>query len=310
VAWSELVVMAGMEGADWVVAEIAGRQHGVVARRQLRAAGLSRREIDGRLRRGQLRGLQRGVFVVGGASLTRQGRWMAAVLAAGPDAVLSHRSAGRLWGLVDTWTGDVEVTRLGSPRERRGIRCHRSAVRDDEWEIVDDIPVTSPFRTLIDLAAVLDRHQLRRAFNELKARRLTDSVPLLVLLERHRGKRGTAVLRALIVSKQPGGIIRNRFEEAFRTLVEEAGLPLPRTNATVWVRDRFYEIDALWERERIAVELDGGVHKTHEAFEKDRRRDRVLLAEGWRCARVTWLQLRNEPAEVIADLRQSLANAA
>lgn len=231
---------------------------------------------------------------------------MAAILAAGPGAVLSHRSAARVWGMA-RWNGAPEVTRPLKSRAREGIRCHRSAVVGDERTVVDGLTVTSPFRTLLDLAAVLDRAGVRQAFNEIQVRQLTDAVPLSEMLVRHRGRRGIARLSSVIEEAAPVGVPRNEFEQAFMRLVESSELPLPRLNADLHLNGRFVEIDALWQSQRLAVELDSrSVHGTTVAFESDRRRDRILIANGFRTMRVTWRQLLSEPAAVLADLRQTL----
>jgi very-short-patch-repair endonuclease len=205
------------------------------------------------------------------------------------------------------WSGAVEVTRPRRFRARDGIRCHRSAVKDDERTLADGIPVTSPFRTLIDLAAVLDRSGLRHAFNEIQVRQLTDAVPLPEMLARHRGRRGIRLLTSLVEEAAPVGVSRNEFEQTFMRLVEAAGLPLPRLNADLHVNGRFFEIDALWPSERLAVELDSRtVHGTAAAFEGDRRRGRALVADGYRTIHVTWRQLQAEPDAILADLRAAL----
>jgi hypothetical protein len=127
------------------------------------------------------------------------------------------------------------------------------------------------------------------------------------VLARHPGKRGTVALRALIEGKRPADITRNDLEEGFLALVDRFGLPRPRMNAHLALRGRFYEVDCLWERQRVAVELDGGaVHSTWASMEDDRERDRILLAEGFRTPRVTWRQMQDTPAAVAADLSQIL----
>lgn len=177
-------------------------------------------------------------------------------------------------------------------------------MREDEWEVVDGISVTGPFRTIFDLAAVLRQRELERAWHEALVRELRAQVSLPVLLERYPGQRGARNLRALLESERPEGITRNDFEEAFLALVDAHGLLRPRMNADLAVRGRFFEIDALWERERVALELDSrGVHGTPNKFESDRQRDRILVAEGWRTMRVTWRQLQEEPEAIVADLR-------
>jgi hypothetical protein len=279
----------------------------VVGRRQLLALGLGRRTIVGRLERGQLHEVYRGVYVVGVRRISTRGRWMAAVLAAGEGAVLSHHSAGRLWRLLPPAAGCVEVTRRRGELEREGIVGHRSPLRDDEWLVEDGIPVTSPFRTVFDLASVLDKRGLERAWHEAEVRGLRDRVSLPMLLERYPGRRGSRNLRSLLESPEPVGFTRNDFEEGFVAFADSYGLRRPRMNGTLALRGRFFEIDALWEDERVAVELDSrSVHGTNRNFESDKQRDRILLAEGWRTVRVTWRQLKDEPDEVAADLRKAL----
>lgn len=237
---------------------------------------------------------------------------MAAVLASGRNASLSHRSAARLWRLMalgDEWP---EVTTpLGRRARRQGIVTHQSRIAEDEWLVKDGIPVTSPFRTVFDLAAVLEMQELERAFHEAEVRELRDRVSLPVLLERYPGRRGTRKVQALLEARQPVGITRNDFEEAFLALIDAYGLPRPRMNADLALRGRFFEIDALWEEQRVAAELDSrSVHGTRKRFESDRQRDRILVAEGWRTMRVTWRQLQEEPEAIAQDLKLALEQPA
>jgi very-short-patch-repair endonuclease len=293
---------------DQAMAELAKRQHGLVARRQLLKLGISERAIDGRLGRGQLHKIFRGVFVYGPRRITRKGHWIGAVLAAGEGAVLSHRSAARLWRLLPPAAELIDVIcPPGRIVRRTGIVNHSFQLEDDEWLVRDGIPVTSPFRTIFDLAAVTEMRELERAFHEAEARQITDRVSVPVLLERYPGRRGAKNLRALLDASEPVGITRNDFEEAFVGLVDRYGLRRPRMNAPLAIRGRFFEIDALWERERVAVELDSReIHGTRKKFESDRLRDRILIAEGWRTMRITWRQLHDEPGEIAEDLRSAL----
>jgi len=232
---------------------------------------------------------------------------MAAVLACGEGAVLSHRSAARLWWLLPPAGEAINVTSPKAEVERRGIVGHRSSLRDDEWLVLDGIPVTSPFRTIFDLAAIAEVRELERAFHEAEAREVTDRVSLPMLLERYPGRRGTRKVQALLEARAPLAITRNDFEEAFLALVDRNGLPRPRMDADFAIRGRFFEIDALWERERVAVELDSReIHGTYKKFESDRLRDRILVAEGWRTMRITWRQLQEEPDEIASDLRAAI----
>jgi hypothetical protein len=293
---------------DQAMGDLAGRQHGVVSRRQLMALGFSRHGIDGRVERGLLRIIYPGVYALGHRAVPVEARWTAAVLACGDGAVLSHRSAGQLWGLLSRSPHLPEVTRPRSNRPRRGLIVHRASLPRDEVVEVDGIPVTSPFRTIFDLASMLPTfRRLERAMNEAEVRQLRDRVSLPQLLERYPRRRGARWVRELLTVREPGGITRNDFEERFVAFLDEHGLPRPRLNATLALRGQFFEPDCMWQRERLIVELDGrATHGTHEAVADDRQRDRILLAEGWRWARVTWRQLRDEPAAIAADLRDAL----
>jgi len=229
-------------------------------------------------------------------------------MACGSGAVLSHRSAGRLWRLLRTSGGPIEVTRGRGWRAPSGIVVHRSPLSDEEWTARDGIPVTGVSRTLLDLAAILTKRQLERAMNEAEVLRLTDVVSLPDLLERYPRRPGTVALRAILSAEDGlGGPTVNDFEECFAALVGEHGLPRPRFNADLFVRGRHLNADCLWEGARLIVELDGGaVHRTPRAFEEDRKRDRTLTAAGWRTIRVTWRQLRDDPDGVAEDVRLAL----
>jgi hypothetical protein len=294
---------------DQAIAKLAQGQHGVVARRQLLALGVSRRAIVGRLSHGQLHEVFLGVYVVGARRISRRGRWMAAVLAAGEGAALSHRSAARLWQLLPPAAEWVDIAcPPGRVVRRKGIVSRQLEIRNDEWGVVDGIPVTAPFRTIFDLAAVVGMRELERAWHEALVRELQAKVSLPELLERYPRRRGARNLRALLESNEPETVTRNDFEEAFLVLIDVYGLPRPRMNADLALRGRFFEIDCLWERERVALELDSrGIHGTPKKFQSDRQRDRILVAEGWRTMRVTWRQLQEEPEAIMGDLRLLLA---
>jgi very-short-patch-repair endonuclease len=293
-----------VEGA---VRELAERQHGVVARRQLLEMGCGAGWIEKRVRRGLLLRLHQGVYALGHRVLSRDARWLAAVLACGDGALLSHRSAAQLWLISPNRSIEPEIARSGHFRGQAGIRAHRTAIADDEWTVEGGIPVTSPLRTIFDLAAVVGRRQLERAWHEAEVRGLRDRVSLPTLLERYPRRRGTRALRGLLASTEPVRFTRNDFEEAFAVLIDAHGLPRPRMNADLALRGRFFQVDALWEPQRVVLELDGrAVHGTARNFESDRERDRTLMAEGWRTLRVTWRQLRDEPDSVAGDLRSTL----
>jgi Protein of unknown function (DUF559) len=290
------------ETLDQRVATLAGRQHGVVGRWQLDAIGLTEQMIRTRVAHGGFNPVHRGVYAVGHRALTVDSWWMAAVLAHGPEAALSHRSAGQLWGLYPRSEIAPEVIVPGSKKTKPRIVAHRGSLMADEVGRMWGIPVTSVARTMFDLAGMLEEREVERAWNEMEVReyRLRLSVP--DLLERYPRRSGTLLLGRLASSKS-AGITRNELEEAFLALVDRFGLPRPRMNAHLAIRDRFYEVDCLWEDRLVAIELDGGAaHGTKRAFEKDRERDRILTAEGYTTARITWHQVTEKPSEVAADL--------
>jgi very-short-patch-repair endonuclease len=259
--------------------------------------------IDGRVERGLLHVVHRGVYAVGHRSLTMEGRWMAATLAFGPDAVLSHRSAGQLWGLVPLSSIAPEVTRPRHAAGRPGLVVHQGSLRADEVGSYRGIPVTSVARTMFDLAGMLPEREVERAWNELEAHEYRTRLSVRDLIERYPGQPGTLLLTRLASGKEPVGITRSELEEAFLALVDRYELPRPRMNAHLAIRDRFYEVDCLWEDLRVAIELDGGAaHRTKRAFHKDRERDRILTAERYTTARITWHQIQQTPDEVASDL--------
>jgi len=274
-------------GADAVIAALAAEQHGVVSRKQLLAAGLGASAIGRRVDAGRLHPLYRGVYAVGHRLLSQRGRWIAATLAT--NAVLSHRSAGALWG-VRPWTGRIELTVPRGPSRRQGLLLHRAVLAPDETTVRDGIPVTTPARTLVDLAGVLQRHQLQHALNE--AERLRLDAPHL---ERYPTKRGTRALRALA----PPTHTRRDLEARFHTFLNDRRFPRPQTNVLIEGK----EVDFVWRDQRLIVELDSWeYHRTRQAFEDDRRTDRRLKAAGWTVIRVTWRDL-DDPDALEAELR-------
>jgi very-short-patch-repair endonuclease len=293
---------------EMAMAQLARHQHGVVARRQLLALGFSPEQIGRRIRRGSLHVVQRGVYAVGHSAIGIRGGWLAAVLTYGTESVLSHRSAGALWGMVSFAPGSIDVTCPKRWRRRRGINVHRASIPDDEISVVDEIPTTGVFRTLLDLASVQSREQLERAMNEAEVLGLTDSISLAALLARHRRRPGTVMLRAILDDAQRArGVTRRELERRFAETLASTDLRRPHRNAAVAVAGRFFEVDCLWQAQRLIVELDGGfVHGTWRTAERDRERDRLLQADGWRVVRITWRQLRNDAPAVIADLRRLL----
>lgn len=234
---------------------------------------------------------------------------MAGVLAGGAGAVLSHRSAAQLWGMLPRTDAWPEITRPRATRPRTGIAVHRAVIARDEIAVTDNIPTTGLSRTVLDLAARSSRAQVEQMLNEANVRRLTDRISIPALLERYPRRAGSVMLREIFREQtHTRGITKKELELRFKSVLNSTDLPKPRHNAPLAVGGRFYEVDCLWSEQRLVVELDGrAVHGTEMAFEGDRRRDRLLIAEGWRVTRVTWRQLRDEPSAVVADLRMMLA---
>lgn len=297
-----------------MIGALAAQQHGVVTRAQLTDLGLSDRAIDHRLDSGRVYRVHRGVYAVGHPRLTREGRWLAAVLALGDGAVLSHRSAAALWriGTAERRPAPLEVTAPRDAAPRPGIRAHRSELDDAERTTRGGIPVTTPARTILDLAAVVGPRPLTRALEEAEALRLTRAAAVATLLARHPGRRGAANLRIVLARHDPAaGEARSELERRFLRLVRAAGLPPPSVNALVRIGGRTIEADLAWPEQRVIVELDGRAwHDTRAAFERDRARDRMLQAAGWRVIRVTWAQLKSDAGAVIADLATVLGSVA
>jgi very-short-patch-repair endonuclease len=283
---------------------IAARQHGVITGAQLRAAGLGPHAVKYRLAGKRLHLVQRGVYRVG-PLLTRRGQQLAAALACGAGAVLSHRSAAALWRIIPEADAPIEVTSRGANRHRRpGIRPHRGRLGDDDVACVDGIPVTSVARTLLDLAGTAPPGELDQALARAERLGLANPAEVESLLARHPKARGARVLRALLGVRGGVPLTRSEAEKRFLQLTRKAQLPAPRTNSRVVG----HEVDVLWPAERLVVEIDGvAFHSSPASFEQDRSRDAQLAAAGFQVVRVTWRQMVREPEAVIARVAQALA---
>ena len=292
------------------LARLARRQHGVAARTQARALGASDEAVNGWIERGRLVPIHRGVYAVGHGALTARGRWMAAVLACGPGAALCRRSAGALWGLR-RYSGMHEVA-APTRRRRRSIRVCELALAADEITTEDGIPVTTVARTLLDLASVLDHHRLAQAVGTAEKRLLTDAPSLPELIERHRGVRGLAKLRAILADRRLGlDVPASELEVEFAAFVDEHGLPRPERNVWLRIDGRDYELDCLWREARLVVELDSRAHHENPgSFEGDRARDAAVLAAGLRTVRVTSRRLRTDGERLARELRAALRGRA
>lgn len=293
------------------MAELAGQQCGVVARRQVLGLGFGADAIAHRLAVGRLHPVFAGVYAVGHSAIGREGRWMGAVLASGEKAVLSHRSAACLWGLRIEAPGAEDVTIARSTGPILGLRRHRSILLPDERAVRNGIPVTCVARTLFDVAAGAASWEFERAVREAEFLRLPQVPPLEEIYERRRGRRGAKLVRTTLegLSRFRGGTSRSSLEDRFLRFVRRVGLPVPETNVLLRLGSAVYEADCVWREQRVVAELDGHqAHGTRSAFEEDRERDRRVQAQGWRVVRITWRHL-NQPESLARDLRNLLALA-
>jgi very-short-patch-repair endonuclease len=290
---------------DQKIAELADRQHRVVAHWQLVRMGFDSGAIEARLARGRLYRVHQGVYAVGHRKLEWRGVLIAAVLACGPEAVLSHRSAARLWGIRPDNRRDVDVTVVSRGAHRRkGIHPH-SVRRLDPRDItkLDGIPVTALPRTLLDLAEVAPRDHVIKALTEAERKGIIDLRELEATMERSPGRRGRKPLREILGDAVIEPHTREEFEHRFFQLVHEAGLPRPQVN--VLVEGKL--VDAYWPDAKLIVELDSWAHHRHrKAFEDDREWSTVLTLADYRVIRITWRQLTKEPAKLVQRLRKLL----
>jgi very-short-patch-repair endonuclease len=287
------------------IAVIAARQCGVVTRQQLLDGGFEAAAIKRRIRAGWLHPVHRGVYLVGHPVPPAGAREMAAALACGLDAFVSHRDAAVLHKLLPHPAKPTPVNVTVEARDcgrRPGIRVHRvKHLPRDEIGTLNGIPVTSPTRTVIDLAAG-DSSELEQAIAEADVLRLIDRDDLL---SRSRGRPGAKYLRRLLESEHGPALTRSEAERRLLRLVRAAALPSPATNAAL----NGFEVDFLWPEQRLVVEVDGfAFHAGRAAFERDRERDAALSASGYAVVRVTWRQLLERSEAVVARIAGALAS--
>jgi len=294
--------------ADLAIARLAGRQHGVVAREQLLAAGVTAHQIDWRVRRGRLHPIHAGVYLVGHAVPTEHATAMAALLACGEKAVLSHRSAASLWSLLSyPATAPAWVT---VPPERSAtrprIKVSRARLEDRDIRQRHGMPLTSPPRTILDLSFSFDEYELEALVAEASYRNLASEAELRSQLERNPRKRGVARLRGVL--DLPGGPRRTRSpsEREMLRLLRRSGIEGYETNAIVGS----YEVDFLWRDRSLAVEVDGyDAHSGRVAFERDRLKAATLNAHGITVMPITGRQIRRDPEGVLHRLLRALERA-
>jgi very-short-patch-repair endonuclease len=293
--------LSHLTGPDHELLALAGWQHAVVAWPQLRRAGVSEGWVRHRVTTGWLRRVHRGVYLVGPPEAEHSAA-MAAVLAIGDGALLSHGAAAVLWALRSPTPGAIDVTVLDRrARSRHGITVHHARLHRADATRHHGIPVTSPARTLLDLAAQTAQRDLDRATEQAQVLRRVSVHSLNEQFRRYPRHRGTAALRELIGTDPK--LTRSEAEQKLLALIRAARLPEPETN----VRIAGYEVDFHWPTANLVVEVDGyAFHSTRSSFERDRRRDANLAAAGFRTARVTWRQLTTEPEALVATLARAL----
>jgi predicted transcriptional regulator of viral defense system len=295
---------------DGAIAELATEQHGVIALNQLRDIGLATATVRHRARRGRLHRIHRGVYSVAPQNLlARKGHWMAAVLAAGPGAVLSHRKAAALHGLLNCNRANVEVTVSGrAPRTHPGIDIHRSkTLIAADCALVNNIPCTTVARTLLDLADVIDRRRLERAFDQAEVEEVLDMRAIDDQLRRNPSRPAASKVRALLEEHYIGSTpTESEIEEGFLALCRRFGLPQPEVQQWLYLPDGGPPIraDFLWREQRVVVETDGDkYHGTAQRSRRDARKDQRLTVHGFRPIRTGWRQIFYRPAELGATLK-------
>jgi very-short-patch-repair endonuclease len=340
--------------ADELIAALAEHQHGVVTRAQLIAGGVSPTAVAARVRAGRLSVVHRGVYVVGPVRMPRV-KQMAAVLACGQGAALSHVSAAVLWRHLAEPSGTerqrVPFTAAGvRPTEpavggrpsrdighrptpvlgdgvrvdveevmvdvavcgrdcghRPGIRVHRVAsLEPGDVTALEGIPITTPVRTLIDLASVIRRRALEQAIARAERSGLVERDDLRAAVAARARRSGNRVLRSLLEEGTTPALTLSEAEDRLLDMVRKVGLPEPAANAPIGS----VHVDFFWPRERLVVEVDGfAFHSSRRKFESDRRRDAMLTARGLRVMRVTWRQIIDEPETVLVRIAQALARS-
>lgn len=271
--------------------------------------GLSGRAVRHRVASGRLRRLHRGVFAVDRPSPASG--WLAAVLAVGDQAVLSHQSAAALWGIVQDRRATVDVTvPAGRTRSRPGIEIHRGeALIAEDATVQDGIPCTALPRTLLDVAAVVDRRTLQRTIDRAEELRLFDLTAIQQLLARSRGQRGAHLLKTTLTAHAGPTTTRSAAEERFLAVIEDHRLPQPEINAWIPLEEGSgYSPDFLWRDAHLIVEIDGRTHHARRtAFEHDRKRDRRLALAGFETRRYAASEVFETPERVAREVAAFLA---
>jgi hypothetical protein len=295
------------------IVAFAQSRHGVMTTAELAAFGLGRAAVARRAREGRLFRVHRGVYAVGRPDLSPPGRRLAAVLACGSPAVLSHRSAAVQHGLLADGGTRIDVTRPApAGRPQSGIRVHSSTTLiAPDIATVDGIPCTSVARTLVDVGDREPPRLVERAVDQAEVMGVFDLIAISEALERAGPRRGRGVLKAILAELGQPTLTDRELEELMLELTRTAGLHQPEVNAWITGDGWAYKADFLWRAERLVVETDGrAFHSSRRAFEHDRLRDQRLILAGYTVVRFTWRQLVREPERVQTVVRNLLARLA
>ena len=305
---------AHQRGVSLAIGRQAVAQNGVVTLEQLERFGLSRRAIHDRERAGRLHRIHQGVYALTPRVMTQRGRFMAAVLACGPGAVLSHRSAAYLWGLVDSWEEPIDVTapnRRG--RSPDGVAAHRDgSLQPIDMTTLYGIPCTTVVRTILDFAAVEPDWKVRKAVAQGEVLQILDKAKLRALLKRSRRRRGVARLRLILDSIHPlTRRTRSELERLFLDMCAKRSVPEPEVNVWLAAPDgKRYQADFIWREQALIVEADSRrFHDTDSAFVSDRKRRQQLELAGWRVSQCTWEEVEQEPRRLALTVAGLLARS-
>jgi hypothetical protein len=296
---------------DEAIVLLATSQHLVFALHQVTAVGLTARAVQHRVARSALHRIHKGVYsLVPRQLLTRRGHWMAAVLACGPGAVLSHRTAAALHEIRGTARANIDVTiPRRSALRRPGIDVHRALnLAEQDLTVVDNIPCTSVARTKLDLAEVVSYRSMELAFDRSEMLELFDLRAIQDQLARNPTRRGSAIVERLLEDHYVGSTLtESMIEEAFYALTRSLGLPDPQVQQWLDLGDGgpMIRADFVWRPQRVIVETDGRkAHSTRQARERDPRRDQRAILAGWTPIRTTWRQIFRRPQELGTTLVQ------
>lgn len=295
------------QSTDRLIEELAGGQHRIVTRKQLQDAGISDKALRRRVGSGWLQRRHRGVYQVGpvAGAMTAE---MAAILACGSSAVISHESAARLHGIPISGTSDAPVD-ISVPsqvfRSHPRIRVHRvQELSHQDITQIEHVPVVTPARTICDLAAVLATRDLEVALAFSLREHMVSEKVLRECAQRSGRRRGVARILSILDTEQGPAFTRSEAEARFLELIRGTGIREPRTNA----RAAGLEVDFLWRRERVIVEVDGyQYHGNRHRYQGDRTRDQRLAAEGYQVIRITWQDITDRGPAVLVSLARALA---